>query len=520
VTLPYVTKALIMKTILQKYALLTITILILTACAKNQQNQALINAAAQSVLPTADFDFTITNGPILPITINFTNKSHLATSYTWYFGDGTLSFDPNPTHTYTAATYSATTPYMVKLIVSNGRSTDSITRQINLGSSVITGINVTGAMPTTVITISGINFSPNVAGSSITFNGVPAIINSETATTITVSVPVNATSGPLILNTNGVSITTSFSVYSIATNLLQPINLKHISIWSYSAGYDYSYEMNGDAEADSVYYQSYSREGFVGQFVWSSGGYDQRVPAGVKIWGLTNNFAVGSNDFRIYQYGNPATVFAGNGVSGYADGQGTAAQFVAPRDMIADAAGNLYVNDAHRIRKITTGGMVSTLAGSGADGHTDGQGTSATFGDLYGITIDAAGNIYVSDTKYHNIRKISPSGTVTTLAGSGVAGFADGIGIAAQFNYPKGITVDFLGDIFVSDSNYNNSTGPYTSTIRMINTLGMVTTVLNSNKGDRISDPDGLCFFNGLTICNTLPGSPYQGIISGGYVAK
>jgi len=251
-------------------------------------------------------------------------------------------------------------------------------------------------------------------------------------------------------------------------------------------------------------------------------GYYQQAPSQVKLWGIANGYAAASNDYRIYKYGSPPnySVFAGSGVSGYADGQGTSAQFVAPQGMVADAAGNLYVNDAHRVRKISTTGLVTTLAGSGADGNTNGQGTAATFGNLYGITVDAAGNVYVSDNKYLNIRKITPSGMVTTLAGGGIAGFADGTGSAAQFYSPKGIVVDAMGDVFVSDSNYNNPTGPYTSVIRMVNSLGVVTTVLNSNKGDIVSNPDGLCFFAGLIICNTGPGAANQNIISAGYAAK
>jgi streptogramin lyase len=116
-----------------------------------------------------------------------------------------------------------------------------------------------------------------------------------------------------------------------------------------------------------------------------------------------------------------------------------------------DSAGNVYVADRynHRIRKITPAGVVTTLAGSGEVGYFDGTGTAARFARLRGVAVDSTGNVYVSDDD--RIRKISPEGIVTTLAGSGEYGYADGPGMVAQFASPQGVTVDSAGNVYVAE---------------------------------------------------------------------
>jgi hypothetical protein len=149
------------------------------------------------------------------------------------------------------------------------------------------------------------------------------------------------------------------------------------------------------------------------------------------------------------------TTFAGSGASGSADGNGTAASFNCPYGIAADSSSNLYVADAynHKICKITSAGEVTTLvAGSGTSGSVDGNGTAASFNQPHTIAVDASGNLYVTDTYNHTIRKITSAGVVTTIAGSGSAGFADGTGTAASFNNPSGILVDSAGVIYVADS--------------------------------------------------------------------
>ena len=175
------------------------------------------------------------------------------------------------------------------------------------------------------------------------------------------------------------------------------------------------------------------------------------------------------------------------GSSGSTDGTGSAARFNDPSDVAADSAGNVYVADTnnHTIRKITSAGVVTTLAGlAGTSGSTDGTGSAARFYLPAGLTVDGSGNIYVADTYNHTIRKITSTGAVSTLAGqAGSSGSADGSGSNALFNYPSGVAVDSSGDLYVADTN--------NFTIRKVTPAGAVSTVAGLAGISGISDGAG-----------------------------
>ncbi|MCU0748934.1 MAG: choice-of-anchor D domain-containing protein [Akkermansiaceae bacterium] len=145
---------------------------------------------------------------------------------------------------------------------------------------------------------------------------------------------------------------------------------------------------------------------------------------------------------------------AGSGVAGYAEGAAAIARFSNPSGVVANASGDVFVADRlnHRIRKITAGGVVSTFAGSGAPGFANGTGTAAAFEKPTGLAIDASGNLYVADEWNHRIRMITPAGVVSTFAGSGVAGFAEGAVQTARFLYPSDVAVDAAGNVYVADA--------------------------------------------------------------------
>jgi hypothetical protein len=165
------------------------------------------------------------------------------------------------------------------------------------------------------------------------------------------------------------------------------------------------------------------------------------------------------------------SVLPGSQFPGYMDGTGTAAIFKGPHGIAADAAGNLFVADTGNaaIRKITPAGAVTTIAGMpGNPAGMDGIGGAAGFTSPFAIAIDGNGTLFVTDG--NAIRRITADGTVTTLAGSQTAGSQDGTGSDAQFNGPAGIAIGPEGAVFVSDSG--------NSTIRKISATGVVTTLI------------------------------------------
>jgi len=170
------------------------------------------------------------------------------------------------------------------------------------------------------------------------------------------------------------------------------------------------------------------------------------------------------------------STLAGSGNQGSRDGPGNTASFTYPLGIAVDVTGNVYVanSDIHKIRKITGNGVVSTFAGTGVCGTTDGVGTSATFCWPDGVAVDSNGSLYVADRWGNKIRKITAAGVVSTLAGSGVAGSVDGVGTNATFHYPKGIAVDASGNVFVSQTG--------SPMIRKITSGGVVTTLAGSSE--------------------------------------
>jgi sugar lactone lactonase YvrE len=170
------------------------------------------------------------------------------------------------------------------------------------------------------------------------------------------------------------------------------------------------------------------------------------------------------------------STFAGSlSESGFEDGLGAAAQFNNPYGLAVDQIGNVYVADGARVRKITPAGLTTTLAGSNTTGAlVDGNGANARFGSLWAVAVDKSGNVFVADQGGSAIRRITPDGVVTTVAGSlfTVRAYIDGPATAARFLQPEGLAMDSAGTMYVADS------GNYT--IRKIGTAGTVSTIAGS----------------------------------------
>jgi len=172
--------------------------------------------------------------------------------------------------------------------------------------------------------------------------------------------------------------------------------------------------------------------------------------------------------------GGTVSTLAGNDGADFIDGLGSAAFFNSPQGLTVGTDGNIYVADSFNsaIRKVTTAGNVTTLSGNGTIGYVDGPIATAQFYALQGLVTDASGNMYVADYGNNNIRKISADGVVSTFAGSGDAGYSDGTGTKATFNSPRALAIDGSGNIFVADLGNN--------LIRKITPAGVVTTFAGS----------------------------------------
>jgi len=224
------------------------------------------------------------------------------------------------------------------------------------------------------------------------------------------------------------------------------------------------------------------------------------VDASGNVWVSDSS----SNIIELVSTSGTATLVAGSaGTQGATDGNGAAALFRQPGGMVLDSSGNAYVADTGNsvIRKVTSAGAVTTFAGSTShQSYQDGTGTAAWFNAPASLAIDSANNLYVADTGNSAIRKITPAGAVTTIAGTaGTRGTKDGTGTAAQFNQPAGITVDASGTIYVADT--------VNQTIRKVTAAGVVTTWLGVAGVSGVSDGVGAAALFNLPTGLTLDGS-------------
>lgn len=347
----------------------------------------------------------------------------------------------------------------------------------------LTGFSPTSATAGTSVTITGTNFSTTAASNTVKFNGTAATVSAATATSLTVSVPAGASTGKITVQVGSQTATSADNFTLISA---PAPTLTSFSPATGTAGA--SVTITGTNFSASAINNLVKFNGIVAlPTAATPTSLTVIAPEGSSTGKITvqvgSQTATSADDF-VYEAIKIVSTFAGSGEIGFTNGIGTSATFFGPHGLAIDATGNLYVADLgnHAIRKITPEGTVTTLAGSGVAGFADGVGTAAQFSGPPGIALDNAGNIYVADQATQRIRKIMPTGTVTTLAGSGAysfggasGGFADGNGATARFYLPKGVAVDASGNIFVAD-HINNR-------IRKVTPAGMVTTLAGSTSG-------------------------------------
>jgi sugar lactone lactonase YvrE len=200
---------------------------------------------------------------------------------------------------------------------------------------------------------------------------------------------------------------------------------------------------------------------------------------GIALDGAGGFYVSSLMQHRVYRVSAEGKIYliAGGGVAGYAgdNGPATSAYLRYPCGVAVDSAGNLFIadRDNNRIRKVSTSGIITTVAGNGSMGYS-GDGGPATLAQLYspfGVAIDPAGNLFIADAFNNRIRKVAPNGIITTIAGTGTSGYSGDGGSAAlaQLYTPRGIAIDSAGNLFISDSDNN--------IIRKISSSGIIATV-------------------------------------------
>jgi len=345
----------------------------------------------------------------------------------------------------------------------------------------------------TVVTISGKNFSTTPANNTVKINGLNAVVNTATPTELQVVIPPKSGNGPITVQTG-----TQTATGPTWTHIFQPTvsTFAGSGIAGYADGNGTSAQFNflafsavcvdvagnlfitdrGNNRIRKItatgIVTTIAGDGTAGNADGPAATAQFNSPRGISVDASGNLYVADNGNHRIRKISSTGIVstLAGTGVNGFADGAGNVAQFSFPNAILFDNSNsNLYVTDQnYRLRKITSAGVVSSIAGSGVFGFADGTGTAAQFSLIIGLGTTSNGDIYASDVNNHRIRKITSAGVVTTYAGTGVSGNANGNAASATFNFPTGIAIDALGNMYTPQ--------PFSNNIRMISSSSLVTT--------------------------------------------
>ncbi|HEY4936662.1 MAG TPA: IPT/TIG domain-containing protein, partial [Puia sp.] len=340
----------------------------------------------------------------------------------------------------------------------------------------VSAITITGVLPNSgkhgdTIIITGTHFNLNTADDTVKFNGKTAVVQKASADTLFVIVPLSAGTGAVTVNKTPApgpvfDYIPIVMVSTFAGGGMQNMPGSYV-IGEYVDGPDSIARFTGpigiclDVQGNMYVVDDRIRKismGFVSTFAGSGingflNGPDSVAEfflmAGIAIDAQSSLYVSDEEDQRIRKISaGMVTTFAGSGAIGSKNGPDTTAQFYGPATMAFDAQGYLYVGESNDIRKISPSGVVNYFAGGGTlgvGGYLDGPDTTARFNNILGVALDAQGNVYVADNINTRIRKVTPSGVVSTFAGSGIQGIQDGPADSAQFYFTSGICLDSAG---------------------------------------------------------------------------
>ncbi|KAA1242474.1 IPT/TIG domain-containing protein [Aquimarina sp. RZ0] len=345
---------------------------------------------------------------------------------------------------------------VLAILVSCTKDTDNL----DFVSGTIESISPDSGPGDTEVTITGIAFAGDINTIAVFFNDTEAVVNTVTPTEIKAVVPRKAMTGIVKIVINGEEILGPEFNY-----ILTPAQVSTL-IRS---------EMPGDVDGPAADASFSALWGLL---------TDEEGSLFISDYGNNKIRKIDSN-------GIVSTVTGMTGVAGDMDGTLAEATFSNPRSMTRDSEGNIIVADfeAHKIRKINlSAGSVETIAGTGDFGLVNGDGSIAQFSSPLGLTIDASDNIYVTEFGNATIRKITPDNTVSTLVGTGVVGFVDGPPDVAQINFTSGMEIDSDGNIIFADSG-NHS-------IRKVTPAGVVTTIAGTGEAGDVNGEGSVAQFS------------------------
>lgn len=453
------------------------------------------------------------------VSITGTNFSPTASNNTVTF-NGTAATVTSASATTLVVTVPAgatTGPVVVKV---GSLSSNGVSYTVNPTPPQVTSINPSSGPYDTRVTITGYNFSNVVSENQVTFNGTNATLVSANTTTIVATVPPGAGTGAISVTTNGLTDIGPIFTY-IKTLIVNTFagngNAGFVNGPAATAQFNGPSRMAVNAAGEIVLadfnnhsirkvdtkgnVSTIAGDGTPGMTNGNASVARFARPFGVAIDNSGNIFIADydNNVIRRISTSNIVSTYAGIGQPGFTDGASNSAAFYGPIDVVTDASGNVYVADLnnHAIRRIDTNGNVTTIAGNGTSGFVNAKGTMARFNYPDGLGIDNLGNIIVADLANHAIRKVAPNGEVTTIAGNGTAGSTDGSLAAARFNFPYDVDLDASGNIYVADDKNHK--------IRIIKTNNTVGTFAGSGiegylNGEgtvaRFNDPTGIVVIN------------------------